>query len=48
MDISAKLKHGVSQQQAGELAQAAKIYQQILTKNPTQFDALRLLGMIYA
>jgi len=48
MDISAKLKQGVSHHQSGELAQAAKIYQQILTEHPTQFDALRLLGIIHA
>ena len=48
MNISAQLKQGVTHHQAGELEQAAKVYQQILTKHPTQFDALRLLGIIYA
>ena len=46
MDISAKLKEGIGYHQAGALDQAANIYQEILIRNSTHFDALRLLGII--
>lgn len=37
----------LSHHRAGELAQAEKLYRQVLTANPTHADALHMLGVVY-
>jgi len=37
----------VQQHQAGQLAQAEALYQQVLSANPKHADALHMLGVVY-
>ena len=46
--ISETLASAFEHHQAGRLPQAAQLYQEILRRNPNQFDALQLLGIIAA
>ncbi len=46
--LAALLKEAVALHQAGRLADAEKIYRQILTIEPDHFDGLHLLGVISA
>jgi protein O-GlcNAc transferase len=45
--VIAALQKGVAEHQAGRLAEAAALYQQVLKERPTQPDALHLLGVIH-
>jgi len=44
--LQAKFNQGVALHQQGKLAEAERIYQEILGKRPNHFDALHLLGVI--
>jgi len=46
--LQAKLKEAVAFHQQGKLADAARIYREILQRQPNDFDALHLLGVIAA
>ena len=46
--INSKIIAGYELHEKGNLQQAKKIYEEVLTVNPNCFDALRLLGNIYA
>jgi predicted O-linked N-acetylglucosamine transferase (SPINDLY family) len=46
--VAALLKQGLELHQQGQLAQARQIYEQVLAKQPTHFDALHLSGAIAA
>jgi Flp pilus assembly protein TadD len=48
MTIQQNLNLAIQQHQAGQLAEAEKIYRQILTQQPNHADALHLLGVIAA
>ena len=45
--VIAALQKGVAEHQAGRLAEASALYQQVLKERPTQPDALHLLGVIH-
>jgi tetratricopeptide (TPR) repeat protein len=45
-NIAAELNDGLRFQQAGRFKEAAEIYQQILSKQPSHADALHLLGFL--
>jgi predicted O-linked N-acetylglucosamine transferase (SPINDLY family) len=47
-DIVALLIHAFTLHQQGQLTQAKAIYEHVLTKDPKNFDALHLLGVIAA
>jgi len=47
-ELEAKLKHGLALHQQGKLADAERIYQEILQAEPTHFHALHFLGVIAA
>lgn len=47
-DVFTLLVHGLKLHQQGKLGQAKAIYEQVLEKNPENFDALHLLGVIAA
>ena len=44
--LAAKSRHAIELHQQGKLADAERLYRQILTAMPTHFDALHLLGVI--
>src|SRR3974377_1128789 len=44
--ILAKLQQGIALHQQGRLAEAAKLYEEVLRYAPANFDALHLLGVI--
>ena len=44
--LAAKSQHAIALHQQGKLADAERLYRQILTAMPTHFDALHLLGVI--
>src|SRR3974377_2046758 len=44
--ILAKLQQGIALHQQGGLAEAEKLYEEVLRCAPTNFDALHLLGVI--
>ena len=44
--LQAKFKQGVALHQQGKLADAERIYGEVLQKQPKHFDALHLLGVI--
>ena len=46
MTLQQQLESGVSHHQAGRLAEAERIYRQILAQQPDHADALRLLGVL--
>jgi predicted O-linked N-acetylglucosamine transferase (SPINDLY family) len=46
MTLQEQLESGVSHHQAGRLAEAERIYRQILAQQPNHADALRLLGVL--
>ena len=46
MTITRKLQDAVQLHQAGNLADAGKLYQEILQEDPDQVDALNLLGVV--
>ena len=46
--VAALFKQGLELHQQGQLAQARQIYEQVLAKQPTHFDALHLSGAIAA
>jgi protein O-GlcNAc transferase len=46
--VAALFKQGLELHQQGQLAQARQIYEQVLAKQPTHFDALHLSGVIAA
>jgi tetratricopeptide (TPR) repeat protein len=46
-DVTALLAEGFAHHQAGRMAEAERIYTQILTSDPDVFDALHLRGLIY-
>jgi predicted TPR repeat methyltransferase len=46
LDAGALLRHAVSLHQQGRLAQAQDLYRQVLERDPRQFDALHLSGVI--
>jgi tetratricopeptide (TPR) repeat protein len=46
-DISSLLAEGLAEHQAGRMADAERIYTQILVTEPELFDALHLRGLIY-
>ena len=46
--VAALFKQGLHLHQQGQLAQARQIYEQVLAKQPTHFDALHLSGVIAA
>ncbi len=46
MNFQEKLKSGVVHHRAGRLAQAEKIYRQVLSNRPDQAEALHLLGIL--
>jgi protein O-GlcNAc transferase len=46
--LQAKLKEAVAFHQQGKLADAERIYREILQRQPNHFDALHLLGVIAA
>lgn len=48
MTINEQLQSAFSLHSAGNLAGAAKVYQEILAAHPDQLDALRLLGLVFA
>jgi predicted TPR repeat methyltransferase len=45
-DVGALLRHAVSLHQQGRLEQAQDLYRQVLEREPRQFDALHLSGVI--
>jgi predicted TPR repeat methyltransferase len=45
-DVGALLRHAVSLHQQGRLEQAQDLYRQVLERDPRQFDALHLSGVI--
>ena len=47
IDIATLLKQAMSFHQAGRLAEAEAVYQQILKTSPCNFDALHLLGVMH-
>ena len=47
IDVATLLKQGMSFHQAGRLAEAEAVYQQILKTSPCNFDALHLLGIMH-
>jgi predicted O-linked N-acetylglucosamine transferase (SPINDLY family) len=46
--VAALFKQGLELHQQGQLAQARQIYEQVLAKQPSHFDALHLSGVIAA
>ena len=46
--LQLKLKEAVAFHQRGKLADAERIYREILQRQPKHFDALHLLGVIAA
>jgi protein O-GlcNAc transferase len=44
--LQARFKQGVALHQQGNLAEAERIYEEVLRKQPDHFDALHLLGII--
>lgn len=46
LDITTKLQRAVDYHQAGQLAEAEKLYQQVLADDPQNADAFHLLGII--
>ncbi|MGD0769052.1 MAG: tetratricopeptide repeat protein [Tepidisphaeraceae bacterium] len=48
MTLRQQLESGISHHQAGRLAEAEKIYRQVLALQPNHADALHLLGMLAA
>ena len=46
MALQAKFKQGVALHQQGKLAEAERIYEDVLRQQPNHFDALHLLGVI--
>ena len=46
MALQAKFKQGVALHQQGKLADAERIYGEVLQQQPKHFDALHLLGVI--
>ncbi|MGD0769876.1 MAG: tetratricopeptide repeat protein [Tepidisphaeraceae bacterium] len=48
MTLQQQLKSGLSHQQAGRLAEAERIYRQVLAQQPNHADALHLLGILAA
>ena len=46
--VAALFNHGLELHQQGRLEQARQIYEQVLAKQPTHFDALHLSGVIAA
>ena len=47
-EVVALFKQGLALHQQGQLAQAKQIYEQVLAKHPSHFDALHLSGVIAA
>jgi protein O-GlcNAc transferase len=45
-DPQISIAKGVGLQQEGRLDEAAKIYQEVLTRSPQDFDAMHLLGLV--
>ena len=46
-ELASAFSHAVALHQAGRLAEAEKIYRQLLKAQPRHFDSLHLLGVIY-
>ena len=46
--LQAKFNQGVAMHQQGKLAEAERIYREVLRRQPNHFDALHLLGVIAA
>ncbi len=46
--MTLQLQQAVSLHGSGELRQASEIYQDVLRQDPRHFDALQLLGLVYA
>jgi tetratricopeptide (TPR) repeat protein len=46
MALRAKFEHGIELHQQGKLADAERIYQDVLRRQPNHFDALHMLGVI--
>ena len=44
--LQAKFNQGVALHQQGRLAEAERIYEEVLRQQPNHFDALHLLGVI--
>ena len=44
--LQAKFKQGIALHQQGKLAEAERIYEEVLRQQPNHFDALHLLGII--
>ena len=47
-EVVALFKQGLALHQQGQLEQAKQIYEQVLAKHPSHFDALHLSGLIAA
>lgn len=45
-DVNVLFEHGLALQQQGQLAEAATLYEQVLTSQPSHFNALHFLGLI--
>src|SRR5580693_7277750 len=48
MAVHAKFNQGLALHQQGKLADAARIYGEVLQQQPNHFDALHLLGVLAA
>jgi predicted O-linked N-acetylglucosamine transferase (SPINDLY family) len=48
MTVQQQFESGLSHHQAGRLAEAERMYRQVLTQQPTHADALHLLGVLAA